>query len=81
MGIFPPHPSLPSSHNRKAEAVERNRNGNKAGIVVLKKPLAAARPAPFGDNGYTDESQLLFQKTYLTFSLEKDLKILTKSLL
>jgi len=36
MGIFPPHPSLPPSHNRKAEAVERNRNGNKAGIVVLK---------------------------------------------
>lgn len=36
VGIFPPHPSLSPSHNRKAEAVERNSNGNKAGIVELK---------------------------------------------
>lgn len=46
-----------------------------------EKPLATAHPLHLGDNGYKDESQLLFKKTYLPFSLENDLKMVTMSLL
>lgn len=69
MGIFPPHPSLPPSHKRKAEAVERNRNGNKAGIVLKNHWL---QPTHFME-GITDtrmNPSFCFNRSFAAFSGE-----------